>query len=290
MLDRRYRTLAVLATTLSYTKAAQKLFITQPAVSQQIISLEQELGTSLISKIGNRIQLTSAGHQLVQYIHKIDFESNQVLQQIKTTQSQKIIKVGSTQSLSIFLLPALISNLFTTNSSIKTVVGNTNEILHALRQGNVQFGIVEGNFDKNEFDAIHIRQENFIGVTYPDNPLFKYDQISINNLMNETLLIREVGSGTRDIFANWLATQNYTINDFSNQVEIANPSTIIELLLHKMGISFMYESLVTNQLHAQQLVKLPLQNFKISHPINFIFLKDSYFAESYTAIAKKLAQ
>lgn len=288
MLDRRYITLSILATTLSYTKAAQRLFITQPAVSQQINSLEQELDTKLIEKDGNRIKLTTAGHQLVQYVDKISFESDRVLQQIKTKQAKQTIEVGATLSLSIFLLPTLISHLVRTNPKIKTVIANTNKILTALRQGKIQFGIVEGNFDKNEFDAVNIRHENFVGVTYPDNPLAKYNQLSLDDLMNQTLLIRELGSGTRDIFANWLATQNYTINDFTNQVEVANPSTIIHLLLNKMGISFMYESLVTEQLSHRQLVKLPLKNFDISHPINFVFLKNSYFKPNYLKIAQKL--
>lgn len=134
MLDRRYKTLAVLATTLSYTKAAQHLFITQPAVSQQIRSLEQELAVKLVSKNGTRIHLTAKGTQLVQYINKVSLENDHILQQIKTDSEEQTIKIGSTYSLSIFLLPELIESLLSTTTKIQTMIDNTDEILEALRK------------------------------------------------------------------------------------------------------------------------------------------------------------
>ncbi|BAP85239.1 transcriptional regulator [Paucilactobacillus hokkaidonensis JCM 18461] len=288
MLDRRYKTLAVLATTLSYTKAAQHLFITQPAVSQQIRSLEQELAVKLVSKNGTRIHLTAKGTQLVQYINKVSLENDHILQQIKTDSEEQTIKIGSTYSLSIFLLPELIESLLSTTTKIQTMIDNTDEILEALRQGKIEFGIVEGNFDKNEFDAITIRNEEFIGVTSSRNPLLNQNDITIDNLLQAMLLIRESGSGTRAIFSNWLATKNYQINDFNEQIEVANPTTIIQLLKDNVGISFMYKSLITEELKQHILVELTIEGFKISHPINLIFLKNSYFTEKYKLIAEKL--
>ncbi|ANK60717.1 LysR family transcriptional regulator [Loigolactobacillus backii] len=289
MLDRRYKTLAVLAKTLSYTKTAQHLFITQPAVSQQISNLEQELEVKLVAKNGVHIHLTSAGEQLVQYVDRILLENEHVLQQIRTNSEEPIIKIGATYSLSTFLLPRLIKNLLPTTTKIHTLIDNTAEILTALRQGEVELGLVEGNFDKNEFDAITIQNEEFIGVTSQKNPLLDKTTITIADLLPEVLLIRESGSGTRAIFANWLATQNYQINEFNQQIEIANPTTIIELLKSDVGISFMYKSLIKSELDKSTLVELPLDGFKITHPINLIFLKESYFAKYYTEIAKKLS-
>ncbi|WP_125979694.1 LysR family transcriptional regulator [Loigolactobacillus iwatensis] len=288
MLDHRYKTLAVLAKTLSYTKAAQHLFITQPAVSQQISSLEQELEIKLVAKNGIHIHLTNAGEQLVQYVDKISLENEHVLRQIRTNSEEPVVKIGATYSLSTFLLPQLIKNLLPTTTKIHTLIDNTTEILTALRQGEVELGLVEGNFNKTEFDAITIQNEEFIGATSQRNPLLDKTTITIADLLSEVLLIRESGSGTRAIFANWLATQNYQIDEFSQRIEIANPTTIIELLKKGVGISFMYKSLIKSELEKNTLVQLPLDGFKINHPINLIFLKNSYFAEYYTEIAKKL--
>lgn len=290
MLDRRYQTLSILATTLSYTKTAQQLFITQPAVSQQISSLEQDLNIKLVTKHDPRIQLTPAGNQLVQYVDKVALESKKVLQRLQATPNEQPIKIGSTYSLSIFLLPQLIKNLLPTTTKIHTLIDNTDQILTALRQGKIEFGIVEGNFDKREFDAITIRNEAFVGITNPKNPLLTQPDLTINDLLTEVLLIRETGSGTRDIFANWLATQNYQVNDFTQQVELANPTSIIKLLEANIGISFMYRSLVTPELANGDLAQLSIEGFKISHPINLIFLKNSYFAEEYATIAAKLTK
>ncbi|WP_137597330.1 LysR family transcriptional regulator [Paucilactobacillus kaifaensis] len=290
MLDRRYKTLSILATTLSYTKTAQRLFITQPAVSQQISSLEQDLDIKLVTKNGPRIQITDAGTQLVQYVDRVSLENQNVLQRLKTNSNEQTIKIGSTYSLSIFLLPELIKNLLPSNTKIQTIIDNTDQVLAALRQGKIEFGIVEGNFDKNEFDAITIRNEDFIGVANPVNTISTQKELTVTDLLNETLLIRESGSGTRDIFANWLATQNYQLDDFNRQVEIANPTAIIQLLKNNVGISFMYRSLVINELANGTLTQLSVGGFKISHPINIIFLKNSYFTKDYAVIAAKLTK
>lgn len=288
MIDRRYKTLAVLAKNLSYTQTAHQLYITQPAVSQQISSLEHELNIQLVSKKGPHVSLTSAGEKLVQYINKINIESTQLLTLLKDNTQTQTIAVGSTLSLSIFLLPHLLSNLLTENIKIKTTIANTNQILAAIRSGKVDFGLVEGNFDKTELDAITIRNEAYVCVTYPTNLLIAQKKITIADLLEQTLLIREKGSGTRDILANWLAVQNYNISDFRHQIEISNPMTVIELLKQKIGVSFMYQSLITDALANNQLVRLPLEGFAINHPINLIYLKDSYFAQTYLTIAQKL--
>lgn len=288
MLDHRYETLAILAKTQSYTKTANQLFITQPAVSQQIAGLEAELNLELVHKVGNKIELTATGKDLVQYVTRIAVESHQVLERLAQQRSGFSVTIGSTLSLSHFLLPDLIIQLTEQRSKIQTVIGNTAEVLEGLRSGQIQFGIVEGNFDKTEFDAIQIRSEPFVGVTYATNPILKMNQLSVADCLLQPLLIREKGSGTRAIFASWLATQNYQIADFQQQIELSNPATIIECLKRGMGISFMYKSLVKPNLVTGELRTLPMRDFKVSHPINLIYLKDSYFAPAYQKIAQQL--
>lgn len=288
MLDKRYQTLDLIAQTHSYTKAAAELFITQPAVSQQIRSLENELGVILIMKAHNRIELTAAGQELADYAHQVQLESAKVLQQVQSTTEAHPIRLGCTLSLSSSMLPQLIAQLQGTTPQITTQVANTGVILKSLRAGTIDFGLVEGNFNKEEFDAIHILDEAFVGVTSATHPLAQLPQVGLDDLLNTPLLIRESGSGTRNIFANWLATQNYRIHDFQQTIEIGNPAPIIKLLQSGLGVSFMYRSLVANELKNGQLVELPVVNFSIQHPINLIYLKDSYFADQYRSIAALL--
>lgn len=285
MLDKRYQTLDLIAQTRSFTKAAEKLFITQPAVSQQIRSLETELGFPLITKVHNHIEMTPAGQSLADYAHQVQLESTKVLKQVHSTTDQRPIRLGCTLSLSSSMLPQLVTQLSTMSPLITTQVANTGAILSALRNGTIDFGLVEGNFNKEEFDAIHILDEPFVGVTSAHHPLARLPHVTLDDLIDVPLLIRESGSGTRNIFANWLATQNYRVHDFHQIIEIGNPSPIIKLLLSGFGVSFMYRSLVHHELKNGQLIELPVTDFSIQHPINLVYLKDSYFVEDYQQIA-----
>ncbi|CAJ1195787.1 HTH-type transcriptional regulator CysL [Companilactobacillus paralimentarius] len=281
MLDKRYQTLISLAKTQSFTKTAAQLFITQPAVSQQITSLETELNFSLVLREHNRISLTEAGLKLAKFAKQMDLESQKVINSLKT--GTEHLKMGCTLSLSSTILPKFIQQLSTRANVVTTKINNTQHILQNIRDGKVDFGLIEGNFNKEEFDYFFVQKEDFVCIASNN-----IGGTTIEDLFDKTLLLREPGSGSRNIFENWLATQNYRISDFKNVIEIASPSAIVELLKQDQGISFMYQSLVTNELKSEQLKKLDLTGFHVEHPINLVFLKNSYFKETYREIVESV--
>ncbi|GEO63436.1 LysR family transcriptional regulator [Companilactobacillus nantensis] len=281
MLDKRYQTLISLAKTQSFTKTAAQLFITQPAVSQQITSLETELNFSLVLREHNRISLTEAGLKLAKFAKQMDLESQKVINSLKT--GTEHLKMGCTLSLSSTILPKFIQQLSTRANVVTTKINNTQHILQNIRDGKVDFGLIEGNFNKEEFDSFFVQKEDFVCIASNN-----IGGTTIEDLFDQTLLLREPGSGSRNIFENWLATQNYRISDFKNVIEIASPSAIVELLKQDQGISFMYQSLVTNELKSEQLKKLDLTGFHVEHPINLVFLKNSYFKETYREIVESV--
>ncbi|GEO59611.1 LysR family transcriptional regulator [Companilactobacillus bobalius] len=282
MLDKRYQTLVVLADTNSFTKTAETLFITQPAVSQQITSLENELNLSLVIRDHNRIHLTDIGQKLADYAKQVEFESQKVLNSLKTPAK---FNMGCTLSLSSTLLPKFLNHLSNKIQISTTEIKNTDHILQNIRDGKIDFGLVEGNFDTDEFDSFFLQKENFVCISHQ-----QLNISTIEDLFNQTLLIREPGSGSRNIFENWLATQNYKINDFNKVMEIASPNTILELLKQISGVTFIYESLVTSEIKNGQLKKLDFPGFKIEHPINLVFLKNSYFKNTYQELTASYLQ
>lgn len=286
MLDKRYLTLALLAKTKSYTATAKKLFMTQPAVSQQIASLEAELALKLVNYEHQTLQITAAGKNLVEFVDKTQSEANKLMKLLNSEMTQRTLKIGSTRSLAIFLLPDLIQQIDQANQNIQTIIGNTDDVLTALRNGQIDFGLIEGNFDKVEFDAIKIKNEPFIGVT---KKKLQSEEVTIEELFDQPLLIRESGSGTRDIFKSWLATQNFELNDFDRQIEVASPMSITTLLKEGVGISFMYESLVKEAIDRHELRQINIRDFNIHHPLNLVYLKNSYFADEYQQFAQLLS-
>jgi len=167
-------------------------------------------------------------------------------------------------------------------------ISNTQHILQHIRDGRIDFGLVEGNFQNNEFDSIFLQNEKFACVTYPDNKIAS--PIQMSKLLQQNILVRESGSGSRAILESWLGTQNFHIEDFHNIVEIASPSAIVELLKQKFGITFMYKSIVNEELKQGNLKEINIQDFHITHPIKLVYPKNSYFKDEYKKIVQSVME
>ncbi|WP_261805969.1 LysR family transcriptional regulator [Lapidilactobacillus luobeiensis] len=288
MLDKRYLTFYHLGRNLSYTQTAQELFITQPAVSQQIKSLEAELQLLLVQRIHGRIQLTPEGQMLLTYLQLIITENKHFFAALQRTGAPTQLKLGCTLSLSRTLLPPLLQVLNEKYAQITVKLGNTQDNLANLRRGQIDFSLIEGNFDPQEFDAYFLQNSEFIAVT-GQRRLSHHAGLNIAALRSETLLVREPGSGSREILTSFLATQNHQLSEFHHQMELPDPETIIHLLQTGVGFSFLYRDLVAKELAAQTLWQLPLPDFHISHPINLVFPKNSFFKNEYATYAQLLA-
>ncbi|GAA6237383.1 LysR family transcriptional regulator [Apilactobacillus micheneri] len=279
MLDQRYITFQILSKTKSYTKTAEKLFITQPAVTQQIKSLENELNLKLVNYQQPLLQITKDGQKLAEFINNINVQSNKFIHQLKETPKKRKLVFGSTRSVAIFMTPNIIKKLENQFHNIECVVTNTNEILKMIDNGKLDFAILEGNFNKQKYSYHVIKDEQFICVAGVDNPLASNKTFKIQELLKQNLLLREMGSGTRFIFANWLESLNITENDFNKVINVNEPTVINNLLQNNLGISFMYKSLAEKEINAGHLKEIKIKGLDIVRPINLVALKNNYFNE-----------
>ena len=282
MLDHRYHTFLTLAQTGSYTVTAEKLFISQPAVSQQIKSLEREVGVKLVSYHRPHLKITAAGQRLARFIASLEVQSQQIMQQLRMPVTERRISFAATLSVSDFMVPELIIKLQKMGyTTINCRTANTQAALQQLENGESQFALIEGNFDKANYDYQVIRQEPFIGVASADNPLVQRESLTVPELQCEPLLLREQGSGTRDILKNFAGSLNIELSDFKQVITVGSPTAIRELLLQNAGISFMYQSLVQTEIDAGTLKPLPLKDLQLQHELALVWLKNSYFATEY---------
>lgn len=287
MLDKRYLTFYHLSRNLSFTATAAELFITQPAVSQQIKSLEDELRLQLVQRQHGRIQLTAEGQSLQRYVQLIMTENQHFLAALQKSGRPTALTLGCTRSLSHTLLPPLLQVLSQKYDHLTVKLANTAENLAGLRSGTIDLSLIEGNFDATEFDAFFLRNSPFIAVT-GEQRLSSPAQFSWSRLHQETLLVREAGSGSREILTSFLATQNQHLNQFTKQIELPDPETIIQVLRTGVGFSFLYRELVAADLARHTLWPLALPGFQISHPLNLVFPKNSFFKAEYQAYADLL--
>ncbi|MFT8349515.1 LysR substrate-binding domain-containing protein [Clostridium saccharoperbutylacetonicum] len=289
MLDFRINTFLTVCEYMNFTKAAEVLCITQPAVSQHIKYLETTYNSKLFEYEGKKIRITKVGKLLYQTSITMKHDEEYLKGKIKEEQlGIRSIKFGATLTIGEYILPSKLNSYLNTNKNMKItmIVENTKELLYKLEHGEIDFALVEGYFIKSEYDYVVYSKENYICVTGKNYKLKKQPQV-LEDLLEETLIVREKGSGTRDIFAKNLEEQNLTVNDFSKVIEIGNINSIKYLVKNNQGITALYEAAVKEELENGSLQKVEVSDLQKNHNFYFIWRKNSTFEELYLEILKE---
>ena len=276
MIDHRLQTFLILCETCNYTKTAQKLNMTQPAVSQHIQFLENYYQVVLISGKGKNFSLTEEGKALQEYIRTLNANSERILPLLHRMKNQaKPLNFGATLTIGEYTVPPILYQIFKEDpeTNISMFVENTHILQEMLWDGKIDFALLEGHFNQNQFEFKLISNEIFIGVCSPDNEIASKTN-DLEELLEQNLILREPGSGTRDILEQALYNQNLSIKDFKRKIEIGNMNAIKELCHQNIGITFMYREAIKKEISGGYLKEIPIRNFNISHPFNFVYLKD----------------
>lgn len=276
MLDNRLQTFLTLCEIRNYTKTAQKLSMTQPAVSQQIQYLEDHYQVALIKEKGKNFSLTEEGIALQEYVKTLKANSERILPLLHRIKSQaKPLNFGATLTIGEYTVPPILYQIFKEDpdTNISMFVENTHILQEMLWEGRIDFALLEGHFEENQFESKLISNETFIGVCSPQNEIASKTN-DLKELLVQNLILREPGSGTRDILEQALYNQNISIHDFNRKIEIGNMNAIKELCHHNTGITFMYREAVKKELALGYLKEISIRNFSVSHPFNFVYLKN----------------
>lgn len=284
MLDFRVDTFLVVCKYMNYTKASQYLNITQPAVSGHIRYLEEYYGVKLFTYVGKKMQLSEAGKILLEVATTLKHDDIFLKKKLGSLSLKQELVFGATLSVGEYIMPNVIDKLLNKNDNmiIKMQVANTLELLEMINEGKLDFALVEGYFNKLEYDYRCFCQEEYICVASSKFTRLKIKDI--NELFNYPLIIRENGSGSRAIIERWLKERNFDINDFNNIVEISNINMIKYLVGNNHGITFIYKVAVEKEIREGKLVQIDIAGLDIKHDINFIWRKNSVFKDYYENI------
>lgn len=276
MLDNRLQTFLTLCETKNYSLTAKILNMTQPAVSQHIQYLERHYQTNIISQKGKNFALTEEGKALQQYVMTLKANSERIkplLQQIKN--NSKKLNFGATLTIGEYTVPPILANIFAENPDlqISMVVENTKVLQKLLWDGEIDFALLEGHFKQEEFESKLVSSEAFICVCSPKNACAD-SIVNMEELLEQDLILREPGSGTRDVLERALYNQNLSIRSFKSKIEIGNMNAIKNLCHENIGITFMYKEAVKNELLEGYLKEISICNFNVIHPFSFVYLKN----------------
>lgn len=270
-MEQKLETFLTLCHTMHYGKAAEQLHLSQPAVSKHIQALEQQYGVPLFEYSGRRLHKTPQGELLEQYASSMRYNEENLMKKLYGEQ-KTLLRIGATKSIGDYiLLPEIQRFLKDPQNRLQFQVDNTANLLALLEEGELDFAVLEGLFDKQRYDCFLLRQEPYIGICGVDHP-FSGRQVSIEELFAERLILREKGSGTRKILEGELIKQGYHTNAFSDCICISSFKVIKELVRENCGISFLYEAVVKGDERFGHFFCPPLTG---SHELNVVFLKNT---------------
>ena len=286
MLDYRTRTFLTVYRTGSFTQAAHELLVTQPAVSQHVRQLETHYGCALFTKAARGVEPTPAGHLLYQALDAAANDEDRLRAEIAALATHKDaqppLRLGCTRTIADYVAPRLLAQHLSRRPSGHVLMrtGNTAELVALIDQGEIDFALVEGSFDRATFESEVLSREPFVAVAASgERPA------SITGLLGRHLILREPGSGTREILERHLATHELSVEDFAGTIELASIPTIKACVAAGAGVSFLYRVAVADELAAGALADVTPADFAITHDFSLIWQRGSRYAERYRALA-----
>jgi len=268
MLDHRMKTFLTLCETMNYRAAAEQLHITQPAVTQHIHYLEEYYGCKLFTYDGRKLAKTEQGMLLERSTHAMNYQEQHLILEMQERQTPALT-IGATKTIGEFVIAGQVARyLAQKNRRLSLVVDNTKQILERLDQGELDFALVEGYFSRSDYANRFLREEAFVGLCSADHPLAG-QSVALETLFSEDLLLREEGSGTREIFETMLLEHNRTISDFERVTCINNTGLLADLVAEGCGITFGYAALAEKK---PTLAQFTVSGWEVSREFNYVYL------------------
>lgn len=282
LLDIRIESFLSVCKNKSFTKASEELSITQPAVTQHIQFLERHYGCRFFEYTNRELKFTVEGELYYKHIINAKGTDEIISRKLREIQQEKkTLSFGATLTIGEFTLAPVISDFIKefSNYEISMYVDNTKTILNMLSEGKILFALIEGLFNKVEYETQLFKMSNFILVAPPEHNLTYKGSITLEDIKNQTVIIREKGSGSREVLERGLFDRNYTLKSFRKTIEIGNVNVAKEMIKNGIGVGFMYEDAVKKEIRKGELVELRVEDFIISREFNFVCMKNEIIKE-----------
>jgi len=273
--DFRLKVFYTAAKQLSFSRAAEELFISQPAVSKHIHALESYFKVKLFVRQGSKISLTSDGQVLFQHakeiftLHrKLQFEMDK-----RAQQNRGGLRLGASTTIAQYVLPGILADFYKQYPDIQVslINGNTLQIESALLQREIELGIIEGHDKKPELKYIPFMKDEIVLVTRKNNPQIQNGNIDLEMLTKFPLAIREFGSGTLQMIQYYLKSQHLSLADLNIEMQLGSTEGIKTYLRNTICFAFLSLNSVLEELRRNELTVVELPGFSINRFFHFIW-------------------
>ncbi|GAB4251349.1 MAG: LysR family transcriptional regulator [Thermoleophilia bacterium] len=275
----------------SYSRAAQALFITQPAVSQNIKALETYYGVGLFQKAGRSMELTQAGRILYGYaqrIFEVADEAEQAIRELGRLERGEV-RVGTTKIFARYLMPSIINAFQERHPAVSVALdeGSSEQMVRSVETLRNHLAVVGRIPYPPRLRAQHYRRVVLTLVVGAGHPFTARNPVSWRDLDGQPLIVREAGSGTRRAVTERLAQEGAAPLVV---MESSSVDFIKRYVAEGQAVAFLYEPDMREELASGQLVRVPLAEGDLTLDTDVVFLADAYKSPAVRAFLRVLEE
>lgn len=281
MMDFTIKVFLAVARMNSFTRAAESVNLSQPAVTHQIKNLESLLKARLFNRDQNRVELTNAGKIFLRYSEEINLLYQKAMGEIHeiTNQVAGDIQLGAASLMGKYLLPRILGNFkkMYPNVNLSMLVGNSKEVLGFLEKGVIELAIVSEPIPSRNFVAVPFYRDHLTTVVYPSHPWSKKKAITVEELCGEDFISREMGSGTREFFLKSLDLP-FKGEDLKTVMVLGSSEAVKMAVIGEMGFSILSRLAIRSEVELGLLKEVRLKDVGMIRNFFVVYKSEEYLS------------
>jgi DNA-binding transcriptional LysR family regulator len=282
MADRRLQAFHTVAKHRSFTKAADALCMTQPAVTFQIRQLEEQFNTRLFDRANGRITLTPAGVLALDYAERILALSAELNMRMKEVSGQEVgpLLIGASTTIAEFLLPKILGEFKSRHPGIipRLSVANSEAVQARVAERSLDLGFIEGDSHLPTLVTSVCCEDELQVVCAPSHALAHEKAVALRSLTEHAYVSREPGSGTREVIEHYLNKAGVSLDSLQLVMEASSPEALKGLVATGLGFAIMSRVTAEKEVRLGELVQIPLAPPLIRH-LSVVYPKERFHSK-----------
>lgn len=292
MADRRLQVFHAVAKHLSFTKAAEALFMTQPAVTFQIRQLEDHFGTRLFDRAHGGITLTAEGQVVLDYAERILALSSELDTRVKEMGGQVAgpLLIGASTTVAEYLLPQVLGEFKARYPALlpRLIVANSEAVQSRIEERTLDLGFIEGDSHFPTLTSEVCCEDELKVICAPTHPLASQKSVTARALRQHAYVTREPGSGTREVTDHYFEKAGVPADSLSVVMEVGSPEALKGLVASGVGFALISKAAIVNEIRLGQLVQIPLSPRLVRY-LSVVYPKERFHSQmvkSFVTFAK----
>ncbi len=279
MADRRLQVFHAVAKQLSFTKAAEVLFMTQPAVTFQIKQLEEHFNTRLFDRGHGRIALTPAGEVVLGYAERILGLASEMDVRLSelTGEIGGSLMVGASTTIAEFMLPGILGEFKSTYPNVRSrlIVGNSESIENRVLEHTIDIGFIESLSHEPNLECDVCCDDELVVICHPRFPLARHKELTPQKLLDHPYVSREPGSGTREFTESYLRSAGISLDQMNVVMELGSPIALNGVVQTGLGFAIASRASVSKEQRLGDIVAIPLKP-RLIRTLSMVYPKEKF--------------